>query len=195
MEKAIGFLIFAVPIFFSPGPNNLLLMASAAQFGIRRTLPHAVGVGIGFPILVLVIGLGLGEIFARFPVVKPIMLYGACAYFLYMAYRLLGLKINDMETKARPMNFIEAALFQVINPKAWVLSVGMISVFVGAGDQRFSDVLWLVIASFLLSPFTSTAWMVFGSQVSAFLKRFGFERYLGWLMAGLMVIAIVILLV
>lgn len=195
MEKIFGFLVFAVPIFFSPGPNNMLLMASAAQFGIRRTVPHAIGISVGFPILVMVVGLGLGEVFARFPIVKPVMLYGACAYFLYMAYRLLGLKISNMVVKARPMKLFEGALFQVINPKAWVLSFGMISVFVGVGDQRFQDLLWLTVASFLLSPLCSATWMIFGSQVSAFLKRFGYERYLGWLMAALMVSAIVILLV
>lgn len=195
MDRVIAFLIFAVPIYFSPGPNNMLLMASGAQFGVRRTVPHSLGIACGFPILVLIVGLGLGEVFNRFPMVKPVMLYGACAYFLYMAYRLLGLKFNDLETRARPMSFIEGALFQVINPKAWVLAVGMISVFVEAGAGRFGDILWLVVASFLLSPFTSATWVFFGSQVSAFLKKLGYERYLGWFMAFLMVSAVVILLV
>lgn len=195
MDKIAAFLTIAVPLYFSPGPNNMILMASGAKFGLRRTLPHAAGVSCGFPVLVLLVGLGLGEIFTRFPLIKPIMLYGACGYFLYMAYQLLGLKINEMGARARPMRFIEGALFQVINPKAWVIATGLISVFVEPGAGRFQALMWLVAATFLLSPFSTLGWAVFGNRISAFLRKFGYERYLGWFMAALMVVAIVILLV
>lgn len=195
MDEAIAFLIFAVPLYFSPGPNNMMMMASGAQFGLKRTLPHAAGVTCGFPVLVLFVGLGLGEVFTRFPLIKTVMLYGACGYFLYLAYQLLGLKINESDTQARPMRFIEGALFQVINPKAWVMAIGLISVFVQSGSGHIQSLLWLVAATFLLSPFSTLGWAFFGNRISAFLKKFGYERYLGWFMAALMVSAIVILLV
>ncbi len=189
-----GFLLISLPTFFTPGPNNLMLMTSAAKFGLNRTLPHAIGIIIGFPILVFFIGLGLAEIFNIFPILKIILKYFAAIYFLWLAYNLLGLKIGKTEGAARPMKFYEAALFQWINPKAWAMGVSFVSAFVVVGEGSFFSLLVLTFGCFIISPLSTFAWMVFGKQLYYFLQKSGLEKYLGIILAGLMLVAIIIFL-
>ncbi len=191
----IGFLFLSVPAFFTPGPNNLMLMTSSAKFGLFRTIPHAIGISLGFPFMVFAIGLGLGEIFSLYPIIKTILKYAAVAYFLWLAHNLLGIKIGDMGGAERPMRLYEAALFQWINPKAWAMGVSFVATFVVVGEGLNWSLIWLTLGCLIISPFSTIFWMVFGQQLAALLKRTGTERYLGFILAGLMVIAIIMFLV
>lgn len=191
---AVAFLSVAIPAFFTPGPNNLMLMTSSARFGLGRTVPHALGVVIGFPVMVFLVGLGLGEVFVRFPVLETVMRYAAVAYFLWMAWHLLGLEIGQAGGVARPMRFHEAALFQWVNPKAWAMATSLVVLMVADAPNRTLALILLTLGCFSLSPLSSLLWMVFGHQVEAFLRRTGAERYLGVLLAGLMVLAVLLFL-
>lgn len=194
MALVIGFLLLTVPAYFTPGPNNLMLMTSSAKFGTRRTIPHALGIVIGFPFMVFAVGLGLGEVFTWFPVLKIILKYLAAAYFLWMAWHLLGLKIGAAEGAERPMSLIEAALFQWVNPKAWAMATSFVAAFVVPGDARMLSIILLTAGCLALAPLSSVVWMVFGQQLHVFLKRTGTERFLGIILAVLMVAAVVLFL-
>jgi threonine/homoserine/homoserine lactone efflux protein len=189
-----AFLAAAVPSFFTPGPNNLMLMTSAARFGVGRTLWHMLGVCIGFPLMVFLVGLGLGEIFTQLPWLKTVLKYLAAAYFLWMAWHLLGLKIGAVGGRVRPLGFFEALSFQWVNPKAWAMAVSFAAVFVQPDSARIPSLLLLTLGCLCLSPFSSLLWMVFGRQLETLLRRTGTERFLGAILAGLMVIAIVLFL-
>ncbi len=195
MNLIIGFLLLAIPAFFTPGPNNLMLMTSTAKFGMKKTIPHAVGIFIGFPLMVFFVGLGFGEIFNLYPVLKTIMKYLAAAYFLYMAYNLLGIKIGDVGAAERPMKLYEAALFQWINPKAWAMAVSFVGAFVVFGEGRFISLLFLTLGCFFMSPLSTITWMVFGKQLQILLKKTSMERFLGIILAILMVGAVILFLV
>jgi len=193
-----SFLLLAVPAFFTPGPNNLMLMTSSAKFGIGPTVPHATGILLGFPLMVFAVGLGLGEIFTAYPLIQRLLKYAAAAYFVWMAYNLLGFKIADPATagtgRARPLRAIEAALFQWVNPKAWAMAMSVSAAFVLSGEWRLTSLFLLTLGCLLLVPFSSILWMVFGRQLQGFLVRTGSERYLGMILAGLMCIAVVLFL-
>lgn len=189
-----GFLLLTVPAFFTPGPNNLMLMTSSAKFGPRRTLPHALGIVLGFPFMVLAIGLGLGEVFVHYPQLKVILKYAAAVYFLWMAWHLLGLKIGEVKGSERPLRAIEAALFQWVNPKAWAMGTSVVAAFVSAGEGRMVSIAFVTIGCMTLAPFSSLVWMVFGQQLHGFLVRTGTERFLGAILATLMVVAVVLFL-
>lgn len=189
-----GFLLLTVPAFFTPGPNNLMLMTSTAKFGPRRTLPHALGIVLGFPFMVLAIGLGLGEVFVHYPQIKVILKYAAAVYFLWMAWHLLGLKIGEVKGSERPLRAIEAALFQWVNPKAWAMATSVVAAFVSAGEGRMASIAFVTIGCMALAPFSSLVWMVFGQQLHGFLVRTGTERFLGAILATLMVVAVVLFL-
>lgn len=190
-----GFLLLAVPAFFTPGPNNLMLMTSAAKFGVQRTVPHALGIIVGFPFMVFAVGLGLGQLFTAYPVVKDVLRVAAAVYFLWMAWTMLGLKIGAAQADERPMKTIEAALFQWVNPKAWAMATSIVAAFVVAGEGRWLSLAFVTIGCLCLSPLSSLLWMIFGKQLQALLVRTGTERYLGAILAILLVIAVVLFLV
>ena len=196
MDAALvtAFFAAAIPAFFTPGPNNLMLMTSSARFGIGRTVPHMIGICLGFPLMVFVVGLGLGEIFEQFPVLKTILKFAAAAYFLWMAWTLLGLKLHEAGGSERPMRLHEAALFQWVNPKAWAMAVSLVALAVEPGAGRLWSIVLITLGCLLIGPFSSGLWMVFGQQLETLLKRTGTERFLGAILAGLMVIAVVLFL-
>ena len=191
----MAFLLAALSSYFSPGPNNLMLMTSSAKFGLARTVPHAVGIVIGFPVMVFIVGLGLGELFTAYPVINQVMRYGAAAYFLWMAWTMLGIKIGAASGSERPMTTLESALVQWINPKAWAMAVSFVALFVPAGEGRLVGLAVLTLGCLALGPFSCGAWMVFGRALIETLRRTGTGRMLGWILAGLMLASVVLFLI
>ncbi len=191
----MGFLFLTIPAFATPGPNNLMLMASGARFGFLRTLPHLLGINFGFPLMVFLVGLGLSEIFVAYPVIKTVLKFFAAGYFLWMAWHLLGLKVGEQGGTARPIGFFEAALFQWVNPKAWAMAVSFIAAFVETGQDRFVSLLLVTLGCLVIGPFFSSLWIYCGRQLQMVLVRTGSERLIGAIMAALMLVAVVLFLV
>lgn len=189
-----GFVMLAIPAFFTPGPNNLMLMTSAAKFGPRRTLAHGLGIVLGFPLMVFLVGLGLGEIFVAFPLAKTVLRYASALYFVWMAWHLLGLKVGEARGRERPLTTLEGALFQWINPKAWVMGVSFVGAFVPAGPGHLTGLLWLTLGTLCVAPLSTATWMFFGHQLESFLRKTGTERYLGAILAVLMMGAVLLVL-
>jgi threonine/homoserine/homoserine lactone efflux protein len=187
-----SFLLLAIPAFFTPGPNNLMLMTSSAKFGIGRTVPHAIGIILGFPFMVFAVALGLGEVFTAFPLAKVVFKYLSAAYLLWMAWHLLGLKIGEAAARERPLRPHEAALFQWINPKGWAMATSFAAAFVVAGTDRFTSILWLTFGCLAIAPLSSLTWMVFGERLQAVVRTTGTERYLGAILALLMLAAVIL---
>jgi threonine/homoserine/homoserine lactone efflux protein len=196
MDAALTFAFFtaAIPTYFTPGPNNLMLMASSAKFGLGRTIPHMLGICVGFPLMVFIIGVGLGEVFTTYPWLKPVLKYAAAANFLWMAWTLLGLKVGAATGKERPLNFLEGALFQWVNPKAWAMAVSFVALVVDPGSGRVLTLALLTLGCLALGPFSSLLWMAFGQQLDSLLRRTGTERFLGAILAALMIVAVVLFL-
>lgn len=191
----VAYLLAAATSSFSPGPNNLMVMTSSAKFGLGPTVPHCIGITIGFPIMVFIVGLGLGELFTAYPAISTMMRYGAAAYFLWMAYHMLGITIGPATGRERPMRSYEAALFQWINPKAWAMAVSFVALFVPPGPDRIASLALLSLGCCVFGAFSSTTWMVFGRGLIVFLERTGLEKYLGVILAGLMLCAVVLFLI
>ena len=190
-----AFFLAALTAFFSPGPNNLMLMTSSAKFGLVPTLPHAAGIVVGFPVMVFIIGLGLGEVFTLYPWLGAAMRWLAAVYFLWMAWTMLGIRIGEASGSERPMRFHEAAAFQWINPKAWAMAISFVALFVPPGEGRLAGLVVLSLGCVFVGPFSGGLWMVFGRGLIAFLRRTGAERYLGVILAVLMLAAVVLFLI
>ena len=187
-----AFVVAAIPGFFTPGPNNLMLMASSAKFGFRRTIPHGLGVTIGFAVMVVLVGIGLGEVFRYLPWLEPVLKVLAAINLLYLAWTLIGLKIKDQGAGQRPLTFLEGAGFQWINPKAWALAVSFVAMVVDPGPGRYVGIAILGIGCLVIGAASSPTWMVFGDRLEKLLKRSGGERYLGIVMAVLVVASVVL---
>ncbi|MEP3298322.1 MAG: LysE family translocator [Pseudoruegeria sp.] len=125
-QQIIGLIGFAFVSSITPGPNNLMLMASGVNFGIRRTLPHMLGISIGFMILILTVGIGLVELFDTWPPAYTILGAASADYLLWLAWKIANAPLpetGEYLSNGNPMTFMQAALFQWINPKAWTMPV------------------------------------------------------------------------
>jgi len=164
--------VFAFVTSITPGPNNVMLMASGVNFGFRRTLPHIFGIGIGFLSLLLGVGFGLGALLTAFPAAHVALKIAGGAYLLYLAWRV-AMTRSISEGKggsARPMTFLEAAAFQWVNVKAWVMAITGISVYSSSTSPFLSVILVAVAFALVNLPCVST-WAAFGVALRGFLSE------------------------
>jgi threonine/homoserine/homoserine lactone efflux protein len=182
-----GFLVFAVVSSVTPGPNNLMLMASGSAFGLKRTVPHLAGVVIGFGLMTLAVGLGLAGLLRTAPIVFVVLKWAAVAYILYIAWRMVRAKGPGVGgTDGRPISFLAAAGFQWINPKAWVMAVGAVGAYAGRG--HFVADVALIAATFVLVNIpTALVWASFGAAIRRWFRKPGHLKAFNWTMAALLV--------
>ncbi len=187
----LSLISLAIGTLFTPGPNNAMLAASGATFGIRRTLPHALGVATGFPTMLLIVGLALGQLFQTSALLREGLRWGGAALLLWMAWKIAISTTSDAKpASTRPMSFLGAAAFQWINPKAWSMAVAATSQFVS--PDRPVQTAAITAATFLtLGLFSSTSWMALGRAISGWLTTEGRRRAFNFTMAGLIVLSIV----
>lgn len=155
---------FAFVTSITPGPNNLMLMASGANFGLRRTVPHMLGVGIGFVFLTICAGAGLVQVFDTYPASYTVLKIASVAYLLYLAWKIVTAAPPEAaEAAGRPLTFLQAALFQWVNPKAWAMALTAISVY--APSQSLAAIA-LVAAVFGAVNLPSVCtWAILGQQM------------------------------
>lgn len=158
-----AFFLFALVAGFTPGPNNLLLAASAANFGLRRTLPHMFGVIFGFPLLFLAVGAGLGELFTRYAALHLLLQLFGSIYLVWLAWRIAFAPARvATAADARPLNFWQAAAFQWVNPKAWLMTITAISLYAAGSTHYHVQLLAMTAIALLLSSGSSATWALAG---------------------------------
>ncbi len=164
---------FAFVSSITPGPNNLMLMASGTNFGIVRTIPHMLGVGIGFTLMIILVGAGIIQIFDAVPASYVILKIGSVAYLSYLAWKIATAAPIDPNAgakagSAKPMSFMQAALFQWVNPKAWAMALTAVSAYTTRAEPVVSLLLVALIFGLVNLPSVS-AWTVLGSQLRRFM--------------------------
>ena len=155
----------------TPGPNNIMLLTSGVNFGFRKTIPHMFGIAIGFGVLLLAVGFGLREIFLQFPVMRTVLKVLGGAYLVYLAWKIANAgPVEAGEEGSKPISFMAAALFQWVNPKAWVMGVTAMTVYTGEPDF-FSSVI-IVTLVFMVVNFPSVSvWCGFGVALREWLAE------------------------
>lgn len=170
-DLLMALVAFAFVSSITPGPNNMMLLASGVNFGFRRSVPHMLGIGIGFMVLLLAVGLGLGQVLERFPVIYTTLKYAGAAYMLWLAWKIAQsgpLSDDPSRNTGSPMSFIGAAAFQWVNPKAWVMAVTAMATYTSPGQYLFTVVMVTLIFGAVNIPSVST-WTVFGVGLRRFL--------------------------
>ena len=170
-DAFLALLVYAFVTSITPGPNNFMLLASGVNFGFVRTIPHMLGIGAGFFSLLLGVGFGLGAILMAFPSLHAALKITGGAYLLYLAWRIgmsrsLG---KEGEAKAKPMTFLQAAAFQWVNPKAWVMAVTAMAVYTNP-QARFLSVVLVAVAFALVNLPSVSTWAGFGMALRGFLS-------------------------
>lgn len=181
-----GFPVFAFVASITPGPNNLMVMASGAYFGVRRTLPHVAGICLGFGAMALGLGLGLAGVFRVAPWLYGVLRWAAAAYLLYLAWRMATAKgVGVAVTDINPMTFWHAAIFQWVNPKAWVMALAAVTTY---ADTRhlLPDVGVIAIAFMLMTAPCCLAWTAFGTGIKRLLRKPWALKAFNWTMAALL---------
>jgi threonine/homoserine/homoserine lactone efflux protein len=152
---------FAFVSTITPGPNNLMLMASGVNWGLRRSVPHLAGVSLGVVAMVLVLGAGLAQVFLRYPAVGVALKVASLGYMLWLAWRIATAGAPEGDgAGGRPLSFLQAAAFQWVNPKVWAMSLTGISVYSGGGG--ITGILPVALAFLMVGPPSNVAWVVMG---------------------------------
>lgn len=186
IELLLALCAFAFVSSITPGPNNLMLMASGANFGFRRTVPHMLGVGIGFTVMVLLVGAGLIQVFDRWPVTHLVLKGVAVAYLLWLAWKIARAgEPGRGKTGARPMTFLQAAAFQWVNPKAWFMALTAITTY--APDRSLWAVLVVAMIFGAINLPTVSSWTLLGQEMRRVLTNPHRLTLFNWTMAGLLV--------
>jgi threonine/homoserine/homoserine lactone efflux protein len=162
----IAFVLFATVMFFTPGPNNIMLLSSGLTYGFRPTIPHIAGITVGFAFMVGAVGLGLGTIFIAYPVLQTILKYAGVVYLIYLAAAIAmsGPVSADQDNRRGPMTFWGAAMFQWVNAKGWVMVIGTITAYAAISPYPWNIAIQVVLSLFL-GALSCTAWALFGSAL------------------------------
>jgi len=186
MSLLPAFITFALVSSITPGPNNLMLMASGANFGFMRSVPHMLGISIGFMVLMLLTGLGLARVFDLYPVSHLVLKVLSAAYMLWLAWKIANAApIKERRGGGAPMTFLQAAAFQWVNPKAWAMALTANTVYVASVSVPALAVACAVFAAVNLP--SVSFWTMAGQQMKRFLTNPERLRAFNWTMAVLLV--------
>jgi threonine/homoserine/homoserine lactone efflux protein len=185
IELLIAIASFAFVTSATPGPNNIMLTASGANFGFVKTLPHITGIVAGIAVMNLCIGLGLGALFQQFPVVQQVLKVAGSAYLIWLAFKLLGFSYADGQggSGATTFSFFQALSFQAINPKAWVMVISANASFSQSDDQYWMSVGFIVLIFALIGPPSIMFWAASGQMIQRYLSNPTFLKWFNTTMA------------
>jgi len=181
---------FAFITVITPGPNNLMLMASGANFGFRRTVPHMAGIALGMPLMVILVGIGVMQLFDAWPASYTVLKGLSVAYLLYLAWKIANAAPpKQTAAEGKPLTFLQAAAFQWVNPKAWTMVLSAVTLY--AAGRDLPSVLLVACAYLGVSCISTTSWTVLGQQLRRFLKSPARLRAFNLAMALLLVATLI----
>ena len=189
IELYLALVLFAFVSSVTPGPNNVMLLASGANFGFIKTIPHMLGISIGHVFMTILIGTLIMEIFKLYPVTFIFLKIFCGIYLLYFAWKIATISIGESSNStSKPFSFYQAAIFQWVNPKAWAMSLTAITIY--APEKNFFSVcIVAIIFGFVNLPCVSI-WTVFGQNLRVFLNTKKRLKLFNFTMAFLLIITL-----
>jgi threonine/homoserine/homoserine lactone efflux protein len=185
-DLLLALVAFAFVTSITPGPNNLMLMASGAAFGFRRTIPHMLGVGIGFVVMAILVGFGLAGLIEAAPGLKLALKAAGVGYMLWFAWKILHAAApGEAGAAARPMSFLQAAAFQWVNPKAWAMALTAVTAY--APGETLAAVVAVALVFGLVNIPSVGSWTLLGQQMRRWLTSDRRRRAFNATMAVLLV--------
>lgn len=190
-SSLVGFMVFALVSAFTPGPNNVMLTASGANFGFRRSLPHIIGITAGFCSLVLAGGFGLAALFSALPELYSIMKIASIAFLVYLAWRIANAGQTKGNGPPAPLTFWQAAAFQLVNPKSVAVITSSVSAYTSGAENLTGEVLALLVVFFVVTVGSTCTWCLFGTAIGRLIKNEKNLLRFNWLMAALLLASLV----
>ena len=193
LNELAALVAFAFVGSFSPGPNNALLLASGISFGFRRTMPQIFGAALGVGALVAGVAAGIGALLEAVPVAALTLRVAGSAYLLYLAWRVVGSGAIAEAKAARPLGVWEAAVFQWVNPKAWVFAIALVGTFLPDDVPLPAGIALLTGVTIVVVAVSFTIWAAGGAALSRFVEDERRRRVVNLLLAGLIAASVVLL--
>ncbi|MDZ7870339.1 MAG: LysE family translocator [Rheinheimera sp.] len=191
MDVFFAVFFFALSSTITPGPNNIMMMSSGVNYGVRASLAHLCGICLGFPAMVLLVGLGFGLIFTALPWLHTLIKVVGVVYLLWLAWKIAGSGAGQINTvQDKPLNFWQAAAFQWVNAKAWVMASGAIAAFTTVGGAVLPEVLQITAAFLLVSFPCVGAWLTFGALLRRVLNQPRYRQWFNYSMALLLLLSV-----
>ena len=182
--------MFAFVSSVTPGPNNVMLTASGATFGYRRSVPHMLGICLGVVVMVLLIGAGLGKLFEAQPQIYTLLKYAGAAYLIWLAWKIAGASgVDRGQSGPQPFRFWQAAAFQWVNPKAWIMAIGVVATYTPR-EGFFANLILSALVLGLVNYPSISVWTLFGSTVGRALRTPRALRTFNGVMAGLLLLSL-----
>ncbi|CDY79539.1 Transporter, LysE family [Caballeronia glathei] len=182
--------LFALVTTITPGPNNTMLLASGVNFGLKRTVPHLLGISAGVAFLMLAVGLGLAQAFERFAWLYTVLETASVVYLLYLAWKIgTSSSVQARDGERRPMRFYEAVAFQWVNPKAWMMVLTAATTIHLHASLSLNAALMALVFIVVGLP-CITMWAAFGMSLRRFLGRPRWLRAFNLTMAALLVLSL-----
>ena len=190
--EILSITLFGIVAAYTPGPNNFVAFYSGFNFGIKRTLPHILGVTFGFPFLLLCMALGLINIFKLYPLIQEILKYLGTLFLIYLAYKISfsGSVTGDNKNK-NPVKFLETFIFQFLNPKGVIASVIVVSTYIDSGENFINYTTQIIILAFIVSVTSITLWTFMGKFLRKFATNQKFINYFNYVMSLLLLLSII----
>jgi threonine/homoserine/homoserine lactone efflux protein len=192
METLLPLLGYVVVSSVTPGPNNLMMLQSGANFGLQRTFPHILGVAAGFPVMIVAIGFGLSYVFDAYPAVHTVLKWVSFVYLLWLAWQIASAGRPDAEAAdGHPVSFLQAAAFQWVNPKAWAMGIGALALFTTDGGSKVFEVGVIALLFGVVCLPNGIAWTLFGRAIAGFLQNDRNRLWFNIGMASLLVLSVI----
>ncbi|TAG25452.1 MAG: LysE family translocator [Rhodobacterales bacterium] len=188
-EQFVALISFAFVTSVTPGPNNMMLLASGVNFGLRRTVPHMLGISLGHALMVFLVGLGLASVFKAWPLALTVLKVVSVAYMLWLAWKIAQAGAPGTgKASAQPITFLQAAAFQWVNPKAWAMALGAVAAYVPNPSIQAYALVALVFSAVNLP--SVAVWAGAGQAVRRWLEGPGRLQVFNWTMAVLLVLSL-----
>lgn len=187
----LAVITFAMVTAFTPGPNNLMLAASGANFGFRRTVPHIAGITIGFMTVFLAAGAGLASLFAALPQLYDLLKILSVLFLIYLAWRIGSAGRAERRDRDRPLSFTQAALFQAVNPKGVSVIISTVSAYTSDAHSLASEISVLLIVFVLTTIGATTSWCLFGTAIARIFMTRRKLRMFNVTMAFLLILSLI----
>jgi len=181
-------------MFVTPGPNNAMLTASGIKFGFKKTIPHLIGIPFGHTIQITLVCFGLGNLFQKYPLIQNYLKWLCFFYLLYLGWKIIGSFSEHKKESGRPLTLYEAALFQFMNPKAWVVALTASTAFFPVNENFYLATTFVALtAPFICFP-SICLWALFGSSIKILIKNAKIKKIVEYFLAVLLVITAIIIL-
>jgi threonine/homoserine/homoserine lactone efflux protein len=187
----LALILFVITTCVTPGPNNIMVMTSGINHGLKKSIPHLIGINVGFPLMIILVGLGFNSIFESFPILFKVLKIISAVYLLYIAYSILTGSISSKNgLYKKPMTLLEAAFFQWVNPKAWIMALGALTAFISYESSHFMQIIVIAFIFMIFGSPCTALWLYSGVSLREIFSKKLYLKIFNTTMALLLVLSL-----